>query len=175
MKRTKGTKNFFAGLACIGISLVLVSSPACRSLRQGQEVRGEPKISRGRVEIGAQELFEQANEAREKKGLGRLRWNAELAVLAQDHAQKMAASERMSHNGFQQRFDRLLQRGVVTRLTENVAMCQGYSNPVSTTIRGWIDSPGHRRNLYDGDVVVTGVGFAQSDQGAMFYAQLYGR
>ncbi len=171
MKGRKDTKKFCDVVACICMGLVLFSCSGCGSLRPIEEKGAQTWNSA----TASRQLFDQANDARASKGLQVLSWSDDLAALAQAHAEKMAARNRLSHDGFQRRFDELRQRGVVTRLTENVAMSKGYADPASTTIRGWIDSRGHRRNLYDRDVAITGVGFAISADGKFYYAQLYGR
>lgn len=127
------------------------------------------------AETAPRDLFDTVNGARAREGMHRLKWSEDLAAVARSHARKMAARKRLSHSGFQGRFAELSQRGVVGRLTENVAMGKGHANPALTTLSGWIDSPGHRRNLYDETVTLTGIGFAMADDGAFYYVQLYGR
>ena len=171
MKGRKDTKIFFDAVACIGMGLVLISVVGCGSSQPNQQTEAQAWDS----ETASRELFARANDARANKKLPGLSWNENLAALAQDHARKMAAKERLSHDGFQRRFDALRQSVPVSRLTENVAMGKGYANPAATTVQMWIDSPGHRRNLYDRNVAITGVGFAISESGKFYYAQLYGR
>src|SRR5579871_3510932 len=45
----------------------------------------------------AQILFESANRERAAKGLGLLKWDANLASAALQHAQRMAAQNTLSH------------------------------------------------------------------------------
>jgi uncharacterized protein YkwD len=41
-------------------------------------------------------------------------------------------------------------------------------------VRGWLDSPGHRRNL-QGNYALTGIGVVRSANGEYFATQLYAR
>ena len=171
MKGRKDTKIFCDTVACIGMVLLLISCVGCGSSKPIQQTQ----VQAWNSATASRELFARANDARASKDLHGLNWNENLAALAQDHARKMAAKEHLSHDGFQRRFDALRQSVPVSRLTENVAMGQGHANPAATTVQMWIESAGHRRNLYDRNVTITGVGFAISDRGRFYYAQLYGR
>ena len=173
MKALKDMKFFGKYVACIGIGLVVGMSSGCRSSKPAQDERGENKSWNSAT--ASRDLYVRSNEVRLRKGLNALEWNGELAELARDHAQKMATKDRLSHDGFKHRFAVLRAAGIAIKLTENVAMSKGFADPVGTTIRGWIDSPGHRRNLYDRDVAFTGVGFAVSRSGRIYCAQLYGK
>ena len=41
---------------------------------------------------------------------------------------------------------------------ENLSYSNGYLNPVAASIHGWMESPGHRRNLLDPEYKVTAIG-----------------
>lgn len=83
-----------------------------------------------------------------------------LASQAQQWAQEMERTGRMSHDGFAQRL-RACEFGVGS---ENVAW--GYNTGAEVTA-GWMASPGHRQNIL-GNYSVVGVGVAGTYWCAMF-------
>ena len=50
-----------------------------------------------------------------------------------------------SHDGFNERM-RMISFHVQS-FSENVAYNSGHADPVETAVRGWINSPGHRKNM----------------------------
>ena len=75
-----------------------------------------------------------------------LRWNKELHDIAMTHSVNMAARKvPFGHRGFKKRM------GMVTfhfeSFSENVAYTSGHDDPVEVAVRGWINSPGHRKNM----------------------------
>ena len=84
-------------------------------------------------------------EARKRdaaQGLSELEASPELQAIALDHSRSMAAAGRLTHDGFQSRFDRTRRDLCV----ENVAA--GTTRP-ATLVAAWNRAPQHRRNLYE--------------------------
>jgi uncharacterized protein YkwD len=76
----------------------------------------------------------------------------------------------LGHSGFQERSAKVTQ---ALGTAENVAYCAGVSDPVRTMMEGWIESPGHRRNLL-GDFNAIGIAFA--NRGELWYGtQFFGK
>ena len=86
------------------------------------------------------------NDYRASKGKPPLRWDTQLHEIAMTHSIDMANKKvPLGHRGFKKRSQML---SFPTRgFRENVAYNHGYENPAKTAVDGWIDSPGHRRNL----------------------------
>jgi uncharacterized protein YkwD len=82
------------------------------------------------------------NQTRQAQGLGVLQPSAPLQAIALDHSRAMAAQGRLSHAGFQARFDRTTSDLCV----ENVA--SGTTRP-DTLVAAWQRAQQHRRNLYE--------------------------
>lgn len=85
----------------------------------------------------------------ENRGSGRpsLKGHPKLHAAAQKHAEWMARTGRMSHRGegFSDPGDRISKEGYNwSTYGENVAW--GY-NSEESVMRGWMTSPGHRRNI----------------------------
>lgn len=120
------------------------------------------------------DLFKRVNAYRKSLGLPALRWNKEMAALAEAHSRNMAAKCELNHKGFNKRLKTLRRGGFITA-SENVAYYKGRSDPASIAMQLWIDSPGHQRNLAEASHTTTGVGGAINSQGYVYFSQLYGR
>ncbi|SCF92112.1 CAP domain-containing protein [Streptomyces sp. Ncost-T10-10d] len=101
------------------------------------------------------------NSERSKAGCSPLTMNAKLTKAAQDHSADMASHRNMSHTGSDGSApgDRITRAGYRwSAYGENVAY--GYTTAESV-MAGWMDSPGHRRNILDCSFKEIGVGLAQ--------------
>jgi uncharacterized protein YkwD len=116
-------------------------------------------------------VFEQINQYRFAHHLPKLTLNANIIHQARIHSQDMAdGNVPFSHQGFEQRVK-------ATSLTyssaaENVAFNTGYSNPANQAVIGWLNSPGHLRNIR-GHYNLTGIGVATNDKGEVYLTQIF--
>eukprot|EP00746_Dinoflagellata_sp_MGD_P074781 gnl/MRDRNA2_/MRDRNA2_301608_c0_seq1.p1 gnl/MRDRNA2_/MRDRNA2_301608_c0~~gnl/MRDRNA2_/MRDRNA2_301608_c0_seq1.p1 ORF type:complete len:178 (-),score=31.97 gnl/MRDRNA2_/MRDRNA2_301608_c0_seq1:24-497(-) len=101
-----------------------------------------------------------------------LKWSQALADIAQKHAQQMAKGQMpFSHQGFD---DRVRQYPFPhMSAAENLAWNSGVHDCAGQAVKGWIKSPGHRKNLL-GQYDLCGVGAAQNG-GQFFFTQLFAR
>jgi len=175
MKRTGAVKIFCRAALWSCLLPVVSFFPGCRSPGGSVGDPGEAGAVEWSAEELSRELFEQTNRVRVSKQLPALQWSDELAGVAQSHAQTIANRKRISHDGFDGRSRQLRERGVISRVTENVAYGTGHAAPASITVDGWIESAGHRRNLLDEHATLTGVGCALTSDGYFYFAQLYGQ
>ncbi|MFJ6606176.1 CAP domain-containing protein [Streptomyces lydicus] len=109
----------------------------------------------------AARILELVNNERAKAGCSPLALNAKLTKAAQDHSKDMAAHRNMSHTGSDGSDPgaRITRAGYNwSAYGENVAY--GYSSPESV-MKGWMSSPGHKRNILDCSFKELGVGLAQ--------------
>ncbi|MEU3405248.1 CAP domain-containing protein [Streptomyces sp. NPDC006670] len=104
------------------------------------------------------------NQERAAAGCPAVTVNPMLTQAAQDHSADMAAHATMSHTGS----DGSDPGGRITRAGyqwqtygENVAY--GYDTP-EQVMEGWMNSPGHRRNILDCSYREIGIGLAQPGQ-----------
>lgn len=112
------------------------------------------------------------NAERSRRGLAPLRSDARLGTAAQRHSEDQARRGRMSHTGSDgsSAGDRIRRAGYVWRSwAENVA--HGYSSP-EAVVAGWMNSPGHRRNILSANVD-TGVGVAIGADGRTYWTQVF--
>ncbi|WP_327251048.1 CAP domain-containing protein [Streptomyces sp. NBC_01244] len=90
--------------------------------------------------------------------------NEKLTKAAQDHSEDMAAHSNMSHTGSDgsDPGQRITRAGYEWRTyAENVAY--GYPS-AAQVMEGWMNSPGHKRNILDCGVKEIGIGLAQPGQ-----------
>ena len=48
----------------------------------------------------------------------------------------------------------------------------GFSNPGEKAVVGWINSPGHHKNIV-GDFNLTGIGIAKNNEGKYYFNQIF--
>jgi uncharacterized protein YkwD len=106
-----------------------------------------------------------------------LLYNAQLDRMAKIQAANMARLHRMAHTLPESQLPTLGDRAQFVgypfgRLAENVAL--GYPN-ASTVVEGWMNSSGHRHNILDPTVAETGIGIARSQDGGIYYCQVFGK
>lgn len=75
------------------------------------------------------------------------------------------------HDGFKNRFRRFPFR-LTRKGAENVAMNHGLGDVGKVAVDGWIQSPGHRKNMVGGFNYM-GIGVAQAANGAWYLTQLF--
>jgi len=88
------------------------------------------------------------NEFRKKNKMAPLIWDDNIWKISYGHSKNMGDHiVRFSHDGFNDRITRLPFRYALA--CENVYMCQGYSefSIADMAVEGWINSPGHKKNL----------------------------
>jgi uncharacterized protein YkwD len=98
----------------------------------------------------AARVLQAVNDARQQHGVPALLPAPELQRIAQRHSDEMAARRRLSHDGFQARFDSTDSLLCV----ENVA---GGTTSPSTLVAAWTRAPRHRSNLFEPRVRRVGI------------------
>jgi len=115
----------------------------------------------------AEQLFAMANQARARAGAPPLAWDPALAAAARKHCERMVAEGPIEHQ-YRGEAD-LSERASVAGahfglIEENIAL-----GPYPAEIHeGWMNSPGHRRNMLNPDVDM--VGIAVIARGGSMYA-----
>ncbi|MFF2406268.1 CAP domain-containing protein [Streptomyces sp. NPDC058092] len=111
--------------------------------------------------VAAARVLTLVNRARAEAGCSPLARNAKLTKAARAHSADMASHRNMSHTSSDGSAagDRITGSGYGWRTYgENVA--RGYTTP-EDVVAGWMNSPGHRRNILDCSFKEIGVGVAQ--------------
>lgn len=115
------------------------------------------------------------NNARVKAGCGKLRTSRALAKAAESHSADMVRYDFFSHTGANgSRFTQRATRAGFTRrpMGENIAW--GYRD-ARGVMRGWLNSPGHRRNILNCESTMIGVGAVRDSDGVLYWTQEFGR
>lgn len=120
-----------------------------------------------------QAVYTQVNQYRADRGLPSLTLDSRISDQARTHSQDMASGKvPFGHDGFTQRVQAIAQVIRYSAAAENVAYNQGYKDPVSVAVQGWLQSTGHRANI-EGQYNLTGVGIAKDDRGGYYFTQLF--
>ncbi|CAK9039587.1 Uncharacterized membrane protein YlbC [Durusdinium trenchii] len=122
-------------------------------------------------ELIARQALDGTNRYRASKGLPPLRWNDGIARIARDHAEQMASGAApFSHDGVDQRFR--AYPVAHQSAAENLALNNGIADVAGAAVNGWINSPGHERNL-SGRFNLCGIGAARASNGTFYLTQLF--
>ncbi|OWY65050.1 hypothetical protein B7486_43915 [cyanobacterium TDX16] len=123
------------------------------------------------------EIRQRINKIRQENNLKPLENNERLAQVARDYSRKMAQENFFSHTSpsGSTPAQRVSAAGITYLMVgENLFRSTNAPNPISLSVKGWMDSPGHRENILRSAFNQTGIGIWQD--GNRFYAtQLFMR
>ena len=109
------------------------------------------------------------NDHRSKLDLEPIQLDRKLATAyAVLHTEYMIDNERISHDGYGQRSQALLQEGAQS-VGENVA--RGYRS-AEDVVNAWLNSATHKR-VIEGDYTHSGFGVMQDYRGTYYFTQLF--
>jgi uncharacterized protein YkwD len=139
--------------------------------------RREPRDARlSEVESLEVQCFNEVNRVRVGYGRTALEFNGSLLRVAREYSRRMAEGNFFSHDdpdGNTVR-ERVSSANIHWRvLGENLSFSRGYVNPVAVSMTGWMDSPGHRRNLLDPAWRQTAIGAWISDNGTVYFTEIF--
>ncbi len=165
------------GKTIIASTLLLTMGLFTSSCTSRQIVVAEPELVSTSVSYSASDLeksvHKQINKYRASKNLPRLEMDAVISQEAKNHSLAMANKKTpFSHDGFKQRVDNIGNQIVYRSAAENVAFNYGHKNPVDSAVKGWLESPGHYKNII-GKFDKTGVGVVQNEKGEYYFTQIF--
>lgn len=118
-------------------------------------------------------VYQQINQYRQSKSLPPLSLNETISQQARLHSEAMAKDQvPFSHNGFENRISAIAKSIPYRRAAENVAYNQGYSDPTTQSVQGWLNSTGHRQNI-EGEFDLTGIGVSKNTKGEYYFTQIF--
>ena len=139
-------------------------------------------LGQAELEQVEQQIVKLTNEFRAREGRETVKPNEHLAAAAEYFAGYMARTGRYGHTADgQQPSQRAEKHGYeFCMVSENIAYQYNSAGFEADALakaftQGWIDSPGHRRNMLEEAVVDTGVAVARSEDGRYFAVQMFGR
>jgi uncharacterized protein YkwD len=174
----KTVRSFTLGVIILASSTVVISVSGRTSANTVVANNKLPKTVRRvaqstNIDTAAIEssILSQVNQYRASKGLAALSRNSSIDSQSRNHSQSMSAgSTPFSHQGLAQRIQ---ATGISWRgYAENVALNQGHSDPATTAVKGWLNSPGHLRNI-EGNYNQTGIGVAVNGKGEIYFTQMF--
>jgi uncharacterized protein YkwD len=118
------------------------------------------------------QIVELVNVERKKRNVPPLKVSVKLTDAAQKYAERMAREDRLSHDlggGLGDRLDK--ENYNWTMCGENIAWNYRGAEDV---MKGWMSSPGHRRNLLNPSYKEIGVGIAKNKKGEPYHCQDFG-
>lgn len=120
-------------------------------------------------------VYQQVNEYRKSKNLPPLKLDPNISEQSRIHSYAMANGKvAFGHGGAEARFQNISKFAPWREIAENVAFNSGYSNPGKEAVQGWIESPGHQRNMV-GNFDLTGVGIVKNAKGEYYFTQIFVR
>jgi uncharacterized protein YkwD len=113
------------------------------------------------------------NEVRAQHGCGALTVDPSLTEAALRQANFMAVKSYLGHVGWQRSTfeSRSRDAGYDAPAAENVAY--GFS-AAQEVMNAWMTSPPHRRNILNCDVHALGTGVQRSNEGTIYWSQVFG-
>ncbi|WP_254173358.1 CAP domain-containing protein [Planktothrix pseudagardhii] len=120
-------------------------------------------------------VHQQVNNYRASKNLPPLKLDPQISEQCRIHSQLMANGQvPFGHGGSKARFQAVRQVVRWQEIAENVAFNSGYVDPGKQAVKGWIESPGHQRNMV-GNYELTGVGIVRNAKGEYYFTQIFVR
>jgi len=120
--------------------------------------------------------FNQVNQQRTANSRAALTMDAAMRTVARAHSQDMidrGFTDHVNPDGLGPG-QRLSAQGITyTIVGENIAWNQGYADPATAAVNGWMASSGHRANILDSRFTRTGMGVALATDGTYYFTQVF--
>jgi uncharacterized protein YkwD len=116
------------------------------------------------------------NHVRREHGLDALTNQPKLNQVARAHSEDMAQRGYFSHVSPEGKdvAHRVREHGLrYRRVAENIQMSRGTKDAVQAAIDSWMNSKSHREAILDPEVVETGVGVAVTEEGQIYFTQVF--
>ncbi len=121
-------------------------------------------------------VFALVNRERAKSRLRDLAWDDDLARVARSFSRQMAREEFFGHADRQGRT--VIQRASRIswmKIGENLFMSSGMEDITVFSVRGWMRSPTHRRNILDREWTDSGIGIHRTRDDQVYVTQVFVR
>jgi uncharacterized protein YkwD len=141
------------------------------------------KLNPPDLKRAADHIADMTNEVREHHGVKHVNFNSELTRAAEYFAKYMASTDKYSHTAdgkspSQRAEDHGYDYCLVSENIAYVYSSTGFNieDLAEDLVRGWQDSPEHRKNMLDRAVTEIGVAVAHSTKTGNYYGvQMFGR
>ncbi|KAJ3430883.1 hypothetical protein M0812_02558 [Anaeramoeba flamelloides] len=115
-----------------------------------------------------QECLRLTNVFRKTQNLPPLKWNNKLCKIGMKHSEDMSKKGKIGHWGFNKRS----AEWGGGKFAENVAYNYGANNPAKVCVDGWINSPGHRKNMV-GNYSLCAIAVVITSDSKYYFCQLF--
>lgn len=142
----------------------------------GQHQRGAKVPTEKEMREMERKVFDGINAQRKKNNLNTLTWDEKVVETARTHSQNMATRNFFSHRDprLGELDERLKRNKVEWRMCgENIFYQKGYPDPVQVAVDGWMNSPGHKKNILTPEFTHSGVGIFRRADGTFYYTQIF--
>ena len=123
------------------------------------------------------QIFQLVNAERAKQRLQPLAWDGGVAGIAREHSRQMARQKFFAHQDPRGRtvVDRASAGRVRgwSKIGENLFMCEEVDGFERNSVRGWLRSASHRKNMLARDWTATGIGVFRSRDGRIYVTQVF--
>lgn len=126
----------------------------------------------GKMSEAACKVMVITNEERAKQGLPAIMVNSKCVSEAQFHAQDMATNNYFSHDGQSETTSERFTRYGLSGISWGENIAAGYLN-AKEVMEGWMNSPGHRKNILSAYFKSIGVGYAVDAKGSPYWVQCF--
>lgn len=164
---------------------VLLAACACLTAQLTAQLAAQPtqQQQQPRLDAAERDVVERGNDLRRTHGQKPTTPDPALTASAREFAAYMARTDRYGHDADgRQPAERARAQGYeYCMVSENIAhqfSSAGFGSIELARgfVQGWIESPGHRRNLLAPEATDTGVAIARSARSGRYYAvQMFGR
>jgi uncharacterized protein YkwD len=123
-----------------------------------------------------EQCLDEVNRLRRAHGLASLDFDQELLEVARAYSRRMAEEKFFSHADREGRSvrERVNEAGISWRMVgENLAYSNGYINPGAASLRGWMESAPHKRNLLEAGFQQTAIGVWISSDGTVYFTEIF--
>ena len=161
------------------VARLITAEPQPQPMQSNHRVVSRPAPVVASAPVAASSLerraFDMVNSERAKYGLPPLAWDGDLCRMARLHSEKMARLNFFDHEGPDGDLpNRARESGIRWRsLAENIALNQGYDDPVALAVDQWMHSTGHRDNILRRIFTHTAIGIARSKDGRVYLTQVF--
>src|SRR5262249_32756501 len=119
-------------------------------------------------------LLDLTNKEREKEKLPPLKPNPRLFKIARAHSVNMAKHEKMDHKLDGKDPVQRIKEGGYKYLYFGENIAYGQEN-LEQLVKGWMDSPGHRKNILSKDFTEIGLGIGRTKDDVPYFTQVFGK
>lgn len=167
-------KRRFSVLRILLAISLLVALTACHTERRSsQSMFDGTTLSWAQWE---KDIHQKVNAERLRRRLAPLQWDDAVCSASRSHSTNMAKRAFFSHKdpvrgGLQKRVDR--QKLEYSTCGENLFRLDFRPDLSDAVVKGWMNSPNHRKNILAPEFKVTGIGISKGKDGFVYITQIF--